>query len=111
MQGINKTRHEHLIGALLQLESIRSREHQESGCLEQAADYRDRLENMHQNYERILTDLAWQIEAYEALYSQVKVQFLGKKLKELKKGIQADRATTEPVLAMLHCNIQLAYGT
>jgi len=111
MQGINKTRHEHLIGALLQLESIRSMEHQESGCLEQAADYRERLETMHQNYECILTDLAWQIEGYEALYSQVKVQFLGKKLKELKKSILTDRATTEPILNRLHHNIQLAYGT
>lgn len=67
-----------MIDALLQLESIWSREQQDSSCLERAADYRERLEILHRNYERFLTDLAWQIEAYKTLHSQVKVQFLGK---------------------------------
>ena len=107
MQGISKARHEHLTDALLQLESLLSTEQQESGCLEQAADYRERLEALHQSYERILTDLAWQIEAYEALYSQVKVQFLGKRLKELKKDMHG----RQPAYPLLQANIRLAYGT
>lgn len=104
MQGISKSKHEHLIGALLQLEQLLSRECE---CLQQAGEYRVELETMHGNYEQLLNELAKQIVSYELLYSQVKIQFLGKKLKELKREITAET----PGFPRLVQNIRLAYGT
>lgn len=87
MQGINKAKHVHLIDALLYMERLLAREQRECTCVQQPAEYRQKLEDMHGNYERLLKELSGQIRAYEALFSQVKVQYLSKKLKELKKEI------------------------
>ncbi len=65
------------------------------------------LEMMHRRYERTLADLSALIADYETLFSEVKVQYLGKKLKELKKEIPAEK----PAFVMLVENIRLAYGT
>jgi len=107
MQGISKSRHVHLMDALLQLEGLLSAGKRERGCLQEASDYRESLEAMHRNYERLLDELAGQIEAYETLYSEIKVQYLGKKLKELKKEIPV----TVPAFVLLQANIKTAYGT
>lgn len=104
MQGISKSKHMHLIDALLQMEQLLSKEYE---CLQQTTGYRVELEAMHSNYERLLDELARQITDYEVLYSHVKIQFLGKKLKELKKEITVEMQNF-PVLVR---NIQLAYGT
>ncbi len=104
MQGISNARHVHLIGALLQLEQLLNRECE---CLQQASEYRAELETMHSNYERLLDELGRQIIEYEQLYSYVKIQFLGKKLKELKKEISVEM----PDFPTLVRNIRLAYGT
>jgi hypothetical protein len=104
MQGISKSRHTHLVDALLQIEQLLSKE---CDCLQQATEYRVELESMRSNYERLLNELARQITDYEMLYSHVKIQFLGKKLKELKKEISVEMRDF-PVL--VH-NIRLAYGT
>ena len=110
MQAISKGKHVHMIDALLQLEKLLIHE-QECNCLQQSADYRRELATMHANYEQLLEKLAEQISAYEALFGNVKVHFLSRKLRELKKDIPADRTASIPALAMLHNNIQLAYGT
>lgn len=104
MQGISKSRHTHLVDALLQMEQLLSKECE---CLQQAGEYRVELESMHGNYERLLDELSKQIMEYEILYSHVKIQFLGKKLKELKKEISVEM----PDFPMLMQNIRLAYGT
>jgi hypothetical protein len=106
MHGISKRRHGHLKHALLQMEGLLEGRNRECGCLQQAADYSRELETMYQNYEQLLNDLSRQINAYEILYSEVKVQFLGKKLKELKKEIPAEK----PAFVMLQASIRLAYG-
>jgi len=107
MQGINKAKHAHLIDALLQMERLLSREQRECGCIQQTAAYRLELEDMHVNYQVLLKNLSVQITAYEALFTQVKVQYLSKKLKELKKEISGEK----PALRMLIENIRIAYGT
>ncbi|EHQ27512.1 hypothetical protein [Mucilaginibacter paludis] len=104
MQGISKSRHVHLMDALLQLEQLLGKECE---CLQQATEYRVELESMHSNYERLLEELARQITNYEVMYSHVKIQFLGKKLKELKKEISVEM----PGFPVLVQNIRLAYGT
>ncbi|RKR83407.1 hypothetical protein BDD43_3615 [Mucilaginibacter gracilis] len=104
MQGISKSRHVHLMDALLQLETLLGKECE---CLQQATEYRVDLENMHSNYERLLEELARQITNYEVMYSHVKIQFLGKKLKELKKEISVEM----PGFPVLVQNIRIAYGT
>lgn len=104
MQGISKSKHEHLMSALLQLEGLLNKE---CDCLEQAREYKSELETMHSNYERLLDELARKITDYEVFYSHVKIQFLGKKLKELKKDISVEK----PSFPMLRQNIRLAYST
>lgn len=56
--------------------------------VQQARDYIWELDKMYQRYEYLLK-VSIQITAYEVLYSEVRVQFLGRKLKALKKGICA----------------------
>ncbi|RLJ69579.1 hypothetical protein [Pedobacter alluvionis] len=107
MHGISKSRHEHLKAALLQMEGLLSERQKECGCLQQAIDYNRELEIMYRTYERLLSELAGQITAYEIFHNQVKVQFLAKKLKELKKEISVQK----PAFPMLIENIQLAYET
>ncbi len=104
MQGISNARHVHLIDALLQLEQLLNKECE---CLQKAGEYRVELEAMHSNYERLLDELGKQIMEYELLYSHVKIQFLGKKLKELKKEISVEM----PTFPTLVRNIRIAYGT
>ena len=91
MQGISKSRHEHLLRALLQMEGLLKECDLECCALQQAADYNCELENMYQNYQRMLKELSRQITDYEILYIEVKVQFLGKKLKQLKKEIPVEK--------------------
>ena len=88
MQGINKTRHAHLVDALLQIERQLSTG---SEYLQEAEEYRAELESMYNDYEHMLGELAGHIRAYETLFGQVKVQFLGKKLKVLKKDMMVER--------------------
>lgn len=107
MQGISTAKHQHLVDALLQLERELSRDFKTDLALQQAAEYRTELEAMHRNYERLLDELSRQITEYEILYSHVKIRFLGKKLKELKKEISAEMKDF-PVLVQ---NIHLVYGT
>jgi soluble cytochrome b562 len=104
MQGISQSKHQHLVDALLQMEQVLK---QNRECVEQAVEYRVELESMHKNYERLLDKLANQISEYEALYAHVKIQYVGKKLKELKKEIPVEK----PAFALLTENIRLAYGT
>lgn len=97
----------HLIDALLQMERLLSENKQANECLQQTVEYRVELESMYKNYEKLLEKLANQISKYEALYGHIKIQYLDKKLKELKKEIPVEK----PAFAMLTENIRLAYGT
>ena len=106
MQGINKAKHVHLIDALLYMERLLAREQRECACIQQTAEYRQELEDMYINYERLLEELSGQISAYEALFSQVKVRYLSRKLKELKKEISEEKSA----FRMLAENIRLAYS-
>jgi hypothetical protein len=107
MKGINQPQHQHLLKALQQLERLLSEDPCGQESLLQALAYRYKLETMHSNYKKLLKELSKQITAYEVLYNDVKVQFLGKKLKELKKEITYEK----PDFLLLLENIRLAYGT
>ena len=107
MQGINKTKHAHLMDALLGLEKLVIEQDPADCCILKAAEYHGQLGTMFSDYERLLTELSILICDYEILCSEVKVQFLGKKLKEIKK----DTAVEKPAFAMLCSSIRLAYGT
>lgn len=107
MQGINRAKHAHLMDALLALERLVSKECDDDKCMQEIVAHRDQLETMFADYERLLTDLAIVITDYEILYNTVKVQFLAKKLKEIKKEIVVEK----PAFAMLSSSIRLAYGT
>ena len=107
MQGINKAKHAHLMDALLGLERLVSRQYADDRCMQEIAEHRARLENIFEVYERLLTELGNLITDYEMLYREVKVQFLARKLKGLKKEI----ALKKPAFVMLQSSIRLAYGT
>lgn len=107
MQGINKAKHAHLMDALLGLERLVSRECANDKCMQEMAKYRDQLKTKVEHYDHLLTELAILITDYEVLYSEVKVQFLAKKLKNLKKEINVKK----PAFVILQSSIRLAYGT
>lgn len=107
MKGINESQYQHLLKALQQLERLLSEYPKGHESLLQALAYRKELEMMHRNYDSLLTDLSKQIMAYEILYNEVKVHFLGKRLRELKKSISVEMSVF-PVLVQ---NIHMAYGT
>ena len=102
MQGINKARHVHLMDALLQLESLLNRKPQEFGCLQQTADYRVKLESMHRDYEKQLADLYVLIAEYETLFKEVKVQYLGRNLRNLQKHLAPETKEYRILLQTLY---------
>ena len=107
MQGINKAKHAHLMDALLGLERLVSRQGADDKCLHEIVAHRHQLAKKVEDYDRLLTELGKLITDYEVLYSEVKVQFLAKKLKSLKKDVTVEKSS----FCMLVENIQLAYGT
>lgn len=107
MQGINRSKHEHLRKALLQLTHLSNEGKKDHDFLQQAGDYREKLESLFSNYEQLLDDLERLIAEYELLYTYVKTHVLGRKLKELKKEIH----TEEPSFLLLVENIHVSYGT
>ena len=104
MQGINRKQYGHIVDALLRMERLLSDRQKECSSLKQAEDYKRDLESMYSNYERLLKELSEQITAYEILYSEVRVQFLYRMLKELKKQIPPEK----PAFVMLQASIRLA---
>lgn len=107
MQGINKAKHVHLVDALLQLERLMDQGSLLGQDLKKAEDLRLRLAEMYQGYEQLLDDLALHIAEYKDLFNEVKIQYLGKKLKELKKQERLERSG----FVELMDHARLAYGT
>lgn len=107
MEGISQSKHQHMGDALLHLEMLLGSDDATGAGLQQAADYRLELEGKHQQYEGLLADLSKVIVDYQGLFVRVKVQFLSKKLKMLKKQVPVDK----PAMRLLVKNIQVAYGT
>ena len=107
MQGINKAKHAHLMDALLGLEKLLSRQLSDDRCMQEIVAHRDQLQAIFGDYDHLLSELAILITDYEVLYNQVKVQFLAKKLKEIKK----EMAVEKPSFAMLRSSIRLVYFT
>ena len=69
--------------------------------------YRQEMETMMSNYDLLVQELPNQIGDYLELYGEVKIKFLGTKLKELKKEIPEQSL----VFCILQHNIRLTYGT
>lgn len=122
MHGISRTRHAHLVDALLQLENIFAdiernliasglqAEVQPLTVIPTSAELKAKrlaLENSHQVYLDMLDALAFQIAAYEDLFADIKVHYVGNRLKELKKHVQPNSIAAEK----LRAGISLAYGT
>ena len=122
MHGISRTRHVHLVDALLQLENIFAgieRKLVDSGLqtggrplkvIPTSAELKAKrleLENSHEIYLDMLGTLAFHIAAYEDLFADIKVHYVGNRLKELKKHVQPNSIAAEK----LRAGISLAYGT
>ena len=122
MHGISRTRHAHLVDALLQLENIFAgieRNLVASGSqvaghqlkvIPTSAELKTKrmeLENSHEVYLDMLDALAFQIAAYEDLFADIKVRYVVNRLKELKKHVQLNSTAAEKLSA----GISLAYGT
>lgn len=107
MQGINNSKHRHLVDALLQFQNMLDRDFERDTDRQQAEELRLELEALHCSYSKQVNVLAELIGDYHELFSKVKLQFLSPKLKELKK--QAEHDTR--IWPMLAKSIQLVYGT
>ncbi len=68
---------------------------------------RKELENSHEVYLEMLNALAFHISVYEDLFADIKVKYVGNRLKELKKSVQPNSIAAEK----LKESISLAYGT
>lgn len=107
MQGISTSKHQHLVDALLHLENLLSKDFGQDIDRQLANELRSELELMHNNYSQRVAALAELIADYHELFHKAKMQFLSRKLKELKKQAGRD----DSVLPLLAQNIRLAYGT
>lgn len=126
MHGINRSRHLHLIESLLLLEELL---HEEKELLindaagnnmennkiatenyqntsQTAANYRAELEEIYSLYHVELASLAETIERYDKLFNHVKIEYVSKKLKDLKRRNDLEGVRVE----RLKDNIHTAYG-
>lgn len=104
MQGINRHRHVNLVETLLQLEN------KFANLADEVADLKTKrveLENSYALYLQMLDALAFHIADYEDLFNDVKVNYVGNRLKELKKQMQSKSVDYDA----LKDSIVLAYGT
>lgn len=86
MQGINNARHKRLDDALIQLESLMN----ESGFKADAKEMqlkRKQLDSSYGAYIDLLEKVSAHIAEYEELYTEIKVNTVGKKLTNFKKII------------------------
>lgn len=107
MQGINKAKHVHLVDALLQMETLLSRNLAKESGKQLAGQLRLDLEVILNCYNNQVNLLAELISDYHELFGKAKMQFLPPKVKELKKLAEQDTRT----LPILVKKIQLVYGT
>lgn len=124
MHGISKSKHEHLIESLLLLEKLLAEEQalikranstlgesgmdmvDYSGEHKLAAVYREELDQIYAQYNTILASLAGVIERYDKLFNHVRLEYVSKKLKELKRKVNAGEVRFD----LLKDNIHTAYG-
>jgi hypothetical protein len=121
MHGISKSKHEHLMDALLQLENLLLMEttaqtdgvDSPSGTQELESTYksvkkmRAELEEIFTTYNVALGSLAEMIHRYEELYNYSRVEYLAKVLKELRR--RANPADDQ--FKLMKENIQTVYRT
>ncbi|WP_205780547.1 hypothetical protein [Mucilaginibacter limnophilus] len=121
MHGISKSKHEHLMDALLQLENLLLMEttahtevtDPETGTQEMESTYksvkktRAELEELFSTYNVALGSLATMIQRYEELYNYSRVEYLAKVLKELRR--RANPADDQ--FKLMKENIQTVYRT
>lgn len=107
MQGINRSRHIHLMKALLQLEEFVSQGEVDHICLEEVTAYSTELDSMYREYNKLLCDLEQHIIAYEELHRKVKIQYLGRKLKALRRTTPQE----DTAFALLLTETLRSYGT
>jgi len=125
MHGINRSRHLHLIESLLLLEELL---HEEKELLindatgnnmenktatenyqntsQVAANYRAELEEIYSLYHVELASLAETIDRYDKLFNHLKIEYVSKKLKDLKRRNDLEGIRNE----RLKDNIHTAYG-
>lgn len=96
MHGINRSQHKHVLDALLHLERLLKQSQSEAATIEHTTFLRIKLEDLYNDYEILLEELATHIKVYELLLNHVKVQYLGKKGKKLKKDV-ADKTQVVPI--------------
>ncbi|TCC96822.1 hypothetical protein [Pedobacter psychroterrae] len=125
MHGISKSKHKHLIDALLQLKNLSPATENElnetEGVLhdkveregERASDLTatltEELEELYLTYNITLQSLGIIIKNYDELYKFIKTEYVGKRLKALKKNMPADKEHIDS--KSLRDNIHTVYGT
>ncbi|RYZ98553.1 MAG: hypothetical protein EOP47_19090 [Sphingobacteriaceae bacterium] len=123
MQGISKSKHEHLVEALQHLEGLlffsdndmklKSQVQTENGSTDVQQDLKDaiiareELQQLYLSYNITLKSLAAIISKYDKLYYHLRSDFVAKRLKELKR----EMPITDEQFRLLRESIHSAYGT
>lgn len=119
MRGISKSKHENLLKAFDQLDKLLTeklmqepeQDNEATSNLKQAllkaASAREELEQLYAEYNINLKMLASIITQYESVYDYLRLDHIGKRLKELKREIQ----TNDERFDELKTGIHAAYNT
>lgn len=110
MKAISSSKYEHLQGAMKELAYLVSE--QKVGDIDdtlnrQIAEKREQLKVLYKHYSEMLNQLEQLTHTYEELAMDIKINLLGKQLKEIKKQISPGC----PSYQHFGLSVQLLYGT
>lgn len=120
MRGISKSKHEHLLSAFYQLDKLLTEKlllEEEYGPADTASELkqailnadraREELEHLYTQYNVNLEMLACIITKYESVYNYLRLDHIGKRLKELKR----EMLTNDERFDALKTSIHAVYNT
>ncbi|PJJ79992.1 hypothetical protein [Mucilaginibacter auburnensis] len=87
MKRVDKIAHRKIVSSLVQMEQYFALDEHHSNDADNARKMIADLEEAFNVYQQYLRELEWQISAYDELYQQARIKFVGYKLKELKRNL------------------------
>jgi hypothetical protein len=107
MKAISNGKYEHLYGSLEELECLLTELTTKCEFIAEVGRKRRELEEQYKHYQKLLGQIARVAKGYEELATDIKLNLLGKQLKELQKTVKPDC----PGYPQLELSIQHLYGT